>query len=668
MKIYPVNPFSGSFPSSPDKSATLRALLLSALTENEKTIYKPLIAADTLSMIDCLRALGAKIDVGDGVIKVLPAREVKNGAELNVGNSATTLRLLLGALAGLDVSAVFVGDESLSSRDFSNVIKPLTAAGAEIESKGGKPPISLKSGIKNDVCVATDSAQVKGGALLAGYFGNKKCFVKELAVTRGVTEKELARGGANITRKGDKIILDGGKKSFEEFSVGGDPSSAAYFVALGVLLGKTTVKGVALERGRDGFFNVLKKMGARLIMKEREDGSYDVTALRSKLSAVETDEREASSFIDEAPLLALCAAFADGTTRINGLRGLKNKECDRLSETARLITLAGGKVVAGEDYLEVEGAPLKGGFSYYSNDHRMTMTATVCMTASLCGGEIENPASVEVSFPNFFKLLSENSFALVGEDTRGSLSFLAHSPILSSRLSSYAYSCLSLSPLEAEELLKKSPYKAINVTNPYKTTAWQILRDTGKITPTTKSVNFISGGKGYNTDVVGLVLALSEEDYSFNGKAVLVYGSGGVARSVCEAFHALGTTVYAKARNPLKTKKMMGELPFVLQYSGEKVEVLANASSLGRPFAVGAPFLKEEVASAEYVFDVNYEPIKTELLRFADELKIKNSGGLKMLFYQALVADGIYLDKELEKASFKEYYKEFLKDYEDFTR
>lgn len=671
MKIYPANPFSGRFSCPADKSETLRSLLLSALTEGEKTIDNPLIAEDTLSMAECLKKLGAEIRFEDGKFFVRGAADLFLGETLDCGNSATTLRLLVGALSGLGVKATFTGDESLKSRDFSDVITPLTEAGAVIESNNGFLPITLKKGITKPLYAETTSAQVKGGVLLAGLFGKQKATVNELAPMRDVTERLLTLGGANIVKDGDTLTLDGGEVAFEKFTVGGDFSSAAFFLTLGLLRGVVTVTGVNLAKNRTGFLDVLSAAGANFKIVKTADNLAEVTAYRSKIKAFITDGDAVGTFVDEVPLLALIAAFSDGETRIKGLGKLRNKETDRLSGIAELVNLAGGSArVEGDDLVIVGTNGLKGGFNYSSIDHRMTMAATISMLVSEKGGEIHNEKSVAVSFPDFFDKLFLNSFALIGEDVTMSLSFLAHKITLDKYLFNYCFSCVSLDENSVENFIEKSPYKSINVTNPYKIKAYELMEKLNRRVPKIKSVNLVSRGAGYNTDLSGMELFLNHEDYSFKDKNVLVYGSGGVARSVVTAFHDLGTNVFVTARNMQKVDEMLAELPFFTPVEGDNgsYEVLANASTLGRVFAPGCPFSIGAVACSEYVFDVNYEPVHTELLCLADDFGVKHSGGLKLLFYQALITDGLYLSVDFDRETADKYYKEFLIYYENFAR
>ncbi len=671
MKIYPANPFSGRFSCPADKSETLRCLLLSALTEGEKIIDNPLIAEDTLSMAECLKKLCAEIRFEDDKFFVRGATDLFLGETLDCGNSATTLRLLLGALSGFGVTATFTGDESLQKRDFSDIIAPLTDAGAVIESNDGLLPITLKKGVTKPLNAQTASAQVKGGVLLAGLFGKQKATVKELAPMRDVTERLLTLGGANIVKNGDTLTLDGGEVAFEKFTVGGDISSAAFFLTLGLLRGVVTVTGVDLAKNRTGFLDVLSAAGAKFKIVKTNDNLAEVTAYRSKISPFVTECEAVGTFVDEVPLLAVIAAFCNGETRIKGLSKLRNKETDRLAGTVELINLAGGSArVEGDDLVIVGTNGLKGDFAYSSIDHRMTMAATVAMLVSEKGGTINNEKSVAVSFPNFFDKLFTNSFALVGEDVTMSLSFLAHKITLDKYLSDYSFSCVSLDENSAIDFLEKSAYKSINITNPYKIKAYELMERLHRRVPKVKSVNLVSRGEGYNTDLSGMELFLNHEDYSFKDKKVLVYGSGGVARSVVTAFHNLGANVFVTARNMQKVSEMLTELPFFTPVEGDsgKYEVLANASTLGRVFAPGCPFSINAVACSEYVFDVNYEPVHTELLCLADDFGVKHSGGLKLLFYQALITDGLYLGVDFDRKTADKYYKEFLVYYENFAR
>ncbi|MDX1580799.1 MAG: 3-phosphoshikimate 1-carboxyvinyltransferase, partial [Alphaproteobacteria bacterium] len=363
----------GAVEAPGDKSLSHRALMFAALAVGESTITGLLESEDVLATAQALRQLGAEIDkdgevwhvFGRGVGGLLAPEDV-----LDLGNSGTAVRLLMGLVATHPFTTVFTGDASLRRRPMERVAAPLRLFGAEIEARqGGLLPLTLKgtaSPVPQRYEVPVPSAQVKSAVLLAALNTPGMTEVIEREATRDHTERMLARLGADIRiedRGGARHIFLRGQPELEPFAVEvpGDPSSAAFPLVAGLLVpgSEVKVKGVGLNPLRTGLFTTLKEMGARLsIENERDEAGEpvgDITVQAGALAGVDVPPERAPSMIDEYPILAVAAAFAEGTTTLRGLAELRVKESDRLSAIAKGLRANGVGVEELEDGLIITG-------------------------------------------------------------------------------------------------------------------------------------------------------------------------------------------------------------------------------------------------------------------------------------------------------------------------
>jgi 3-phosphoshikimate 1-carboxyvinyltransferase len=412
-----------------DKSISHRALMFSALAVGPSRIAGLLEGEDVLATAAALTAMGATIDRdgedwvvnGVGVGGFLQPR----GA-LDMGNSGTSTRLLMGLLASQAITAVFTGDASLSRRPMGRVIEPLARMGARIEpSPGGTLPL-LMEGIEPAVPIAyrlpVASAQVKSAVLLAGLNTPGITTVIEPVPTRDHTERMLAGFGAKLELgedNGARVVRIHGPCDLTpcDVTVPGDPSSAAFFaVAATIVPGSDLViENVGLNPTRSGVFTVLRQMGANIEeLGRRQVGGEPVADLRVRhapLTGVEVDPALAPSMIDEFPALFVAAALAQGRTVTRGLEELRVKESDRLAAMAKALMLAGARVDEREDGLVIDGTggePLPGGGPIVTHlDHRIAMSMAVAGLASRDGIEIDDTRPIATSFPAFIALLEK---------------------------------------------------------------------------------------------------------------------------------------------------------------------------------------------------------------------------------------------------------------------
>ena len=404
--------FEGEFYLPGDKSITHRAVMFNAMASGTAVITNALTGEDCISTCNCMRALGAKVEVDGTTIHVEGTPLFNNGANLNCGNSGTTIRLLSGVIAGKGIRATLFGDESLSSRPMKRVAEPLARLGANVQTTDGHAPVYISPAqlCGTDISLAVASAQVKSAVLLAGISADGKTSVNEPVKSRDHTERMLAAMGANIHVDNNTVTVERSTLRAIDVCVPSDISSAAYFMALGALKGKTVCKNVGVNPTRTGILKAFDKLGVQytLINKRVSGGeeTADIVVEKSCMRAITLTADDVPAMIDELPLVALLCAFADGESRISGAKELRVKESDRIKTTAELINTLGGDCKETEDGFIIRGKKqLLGGDVDSYLDHRIAMTAAVGMIASKNGGNVLREECCAISFPDFFEKL-----------------------------------------------------------------------------------------------------------------------------------------------------------------------------------------------------------------------------------------------------------------------
>lgn len=398
------------------------------MTVGESTISGLLEGEDVLRTAGAMRSLGARVERGKDTI--WRVRGVGVGgfttpdAPLDFGNSGTGCRLALGAVAGCPVRATFDGDASLRKRPMRRVLDPLERMGARVieEGEGGRLPITLQGAVDPMPIVyesPVPSAQLKSAVLLAGLAAPGETTVIESEASRDHTERMLKHFGARIATRphgarGRRIILQGQPElTAAHVAVPSDPSSAAFplVAALVVPDSELILEGVMTNPLRTGLYGTLCEMGASIeTLEKRDDGGEEVADLRvrfSKLKGIEVPAERAPSMIDEYPVLAVAAAFADGVTRMKGLHELRVKESDRLEATAAMLRVNGVGVDIEDDDLIVHGnsRPPGGGQVVTHMDHRIAMSALVMGLATEQAVSIDDGSFIGTSFPGFVDLM-----------------------------------------------------------------------------------------------------------------------------------------------------------------------------------------------------------------------------------------------------------------------
>ncbi len=429
-------PLKGRIRVPGDKSISHRSIMLGALAVGETRVTGLLEGEDVLSTAAAMRAMGATIERdADGMWHVHGVGVgglLQPQAALDMGNSGTSTRLLMGLVATHPITATFVGDGSLSKRPMGRVIDPLSTMGAEFTSSpGGRLPLTLRGispGVPIEYRLPVASAQVKSAILLAGLNTPGITTVIEPIPTRDHSERMLRGFGAELTvdiaDDGARVIRVRGEAELkpQDIVVPGDPSSAAFFVVAALLVegSDLVVENVGLNPTRAALFDVLRLMGGSIEELDRRDvGGEPVADLRvrhSLLTGIAVDPAVVPSMVDEFPVLFVAAALAKGRTVTTGLEELRVKESDRISAMRAALELAGATVTETEDGLIIDGTggdPLPGtaeGASVVTHlDHRIAMSMAIAGIASKRGVKVDDTRPIATSFPVFESLLESAS-------------------------------------------------------------------------------------------------------------------------------------------------------------------------------------------------------------------------------------------------------------------
>lgn len=421
MKLTPARLIIGRIRVPGDKSISHRAALIAALADGQSEISNFSTARDCASTLSCLRDLGVSIEQRDnGKIIMSGARSfVAPSTPLDCGNSGSTMRILSGVLAGHDLSAELIGDESLSSRPMRRIIEPLELMGAKIEANDGKPPLKIHGTqtpqpITYKLPVA--SAQVKSAILFAGLNASGRTTVIETSPTRDHTERLFNGFGVPVVTNDLSVAIDGPARfTGGPITIPGDISSAAFFVAAAMLLpySDLTIEGVGLNPGRAAFLQVLSSWGADISqfdLKLERNEPVGTLEVRGGIGKTASDRVLSGalipSLIDELPLLAVVGTQIPGGIEIRDAEELRHKESDRLAATAQNLRAMGADVEELADGLRISGpTKLRGAVIDSYGDHRIAMAFSIAALLAGSETEIRGSECVAVSFPEFFELL-----------------------------------------------------------------------------------------------------------------------------------------------------------------------------------------------------------------------------------------------------------------------
>lgn len=419
MKLHTSSGLRGTVTVPGDKSISHRAVMLGALADGETHISGFLMGEDCLSTIDCFRKMGVQIDVRDGGVTVhgvgLHGLRAPEGP-LYTGNSGTTTRLLSGILAAQPFPVSMTGDASIEQRPMGRIITPLREMGADIRGRDGKycplhiAPAALH-GVRYEMSVA--SAQLKSAILLAGLYADGVTEVVEPAPSRDHTERMLRAMGVQVEQDGCRVAVHAPLALRAcSIEVPGDISSAAFFLAAGAIVpgSELTVKNVGINPTRDGVLEVLRAMGADITCTNVRDAAEpvaDLTVRASALHGTEIGGPLIPRLIDELPVLAAAAAFAEGETVIRDAQELKVKESNRIAAMVAELTRAGVDCTETADGMVIRGGRPRGAAFETYRDHRIAMSMAVLALGAAGESEILDPGVVSISYPGFFDTLRQ---------------------------------------------------------------------------------------------------------------------------------------------------------------------------------------------------------------------------------------------------------------------
>ncbi len=409
-------PLKGMIDVPGDKSMSHRALILGGLARGETQISGLLEGDDVLHTAEAVRALGAEVErMTAGDWRVRGAKWCSPGEPIDCGNSGTSVRLLMGAVSGYPISVTFTGDRSLSSRPMERVLAPLRAMGARTQSS--VLPVTIWGGELRGISFVNEkaSAQVKSAILFAGLHAAGEIEVIEPRPSRDHSENMLRAFGCDIETNGGVVRL-GPQRELTGTSVRipGDPSSAAFPIVAALIApgSAVTVRNVMTNPLRCGLLTTLREMGANLELKnERVEGGElvsDLSVASSGLKGVEVPAARAPSMIDEYPILAVAASYAQGTTVMHGLAELRVKESNRLAAMVAGLRANGVKAWEESDSLVVEGTgePPQGGADVQAHhDHRIAMSFLVMGLGAAQPVSVDSANMIATSFPNFVSLM-----------------------------------------------------------------------------------------------------------------------------------------------------------------------------------------------------------------------------------------------------------------------
>jgi 3-phosphoshikimate 1-carboxyvinyltransferase len=421
MKITPVSTLKGTVNLPPDKSIAHRSAMFAALSEETSIIHNYSNAADPQSTLSCLKQLGVSISQEGTTVTVRGVG--RNGfqkptADVDCGNSGTTMRLLSGIISGAGVEAILFGDESLTGRPMKRVMNPLGAMGANITARNENyPPLHLhaNSGLKSmvyDLPVA--SAQVKSCVLLAGLFAEGETKVIERIPTRDHTERLLnlpqvkQEDGANVISSSRSIVIPP-----QNYSVPGDFSAATFWMVAGSIVkgAEIEIPNVGMNHSRTAALHILQRMGADIqVTNAREVGGgelvADLVVRYAPLKATIISETEVPNCIDELPILSVAMSFADGVSSFSGAEELRFKECDRIMAVSKLLANAGINFEEQKDGLTIRGNSentAKSATYETWHDHRIAMSAAIMSLKASSSSEVLNADAASISYPDFYK-------------------------------------------------------------------------------------------------------------------------------------------------------------------------------------------------------------------------------------------------------------------------
>jgi 3-phosphoshikimate 1-carboxyvinyltransferase len=395
-----------------DKSISHRAVLFAAMAEGESHVTNLAPGEDVASSMRCVGALGATVERDELNVRITGRAWRSPDGVLDCGNSGTTMRLLMGALAGRGIAATLDGDDSLRRRPMARIADPLHELGAQIETSGGTAPVHVRAGRPLHgarIRMKVASAQLASSITLAATGAAGRTTIAGAGSARDHTTLMLPHFGVAVRREGDDIVIDGPQRfRAADFHVPGDPSAAAFWLAAAAVVPNShiVVRDVNLNPTRVGFVTALQRMGADITIAVESEAPEPMGRIELRsgaLQAISIEEADVPSVIDELPLLGIVAAYASGTTRVRGARELRVKESDRIAVLVAGLRALGGSANEVDDGFDVTGGTaLHGAHVESGGDHRLAMAFAIAALGASSPVTIDDAGCVAISHPSFF--------------------------------------------------------------------------------------------------------------------------------------------------------------------------------------------------------------------------------------------------------------------------
>lgn len=414
-------PLKGEIITPGDKSISHRSVILGSLAEGKSTVKGFLKSEDTLSTVNAFKNMGVKIQMSPEILEIngVGIHGLKKAsATIDAGNSGTTARLLMGLLSGQDFISELTGDKYLRKRPMRRVADPLMLMGADISGKNGAEnlPLLINGQKLNSIryTLPVASAQVKSAIILAGLFANGETEIIEPQKTRDHTERMLSHLGSPLRTKDSSIFVNPVEKlNTSKLNIPSDISSAAFFI-VAALINKGSeiiLKNVGLNSARTGILEILWKMGGSIEIKDKRmecgEDVGDIVVKSSDLKGIEINGEDIPRAIDELPIIAAAACFAEGPTVITDAEELRVKETDRIKAVVTEFSKLGANITELDNGMIIEGTgKLNGSICDSWGDHRIAMSLAIAATVSSGETTINNSECVNISYPEFFNTLS----------------------------------------------------------------------------------------------------------------------------------------------------------------------------------------------------------------------------------------------------------------------
>ncbi len=665
MRINSRGKIIAQYSVSPDPSVTHRALILGCIAKGKTYVINPCMNDESRAAISCIKKLGAKVKIKNGVVEIKPPKTLSGGGRIDCECSETVMRFLCGIAAGSGMRLELTGDRRLCQRPMRNVKEPLEAMGATVALKNySVPPILVEGETVRpiDYFLPIGSSQVKSSILLCALTGKVRAIVKEGTRSRNHMEILLKEMGADITvdEANNSVDMKESEIKGKKLYVCGDFTEAVYYLAQGLLSGRAECKNVGVNPTRTRVLQLFKRMGAKIKITNRRilcgESIADIVAEKSDLKAILVTDEEAYSVFDELPALAVVMGMAEGESVIAEHSAMKDLDDDLFDEISGMMRSVGGKCrrfsspkakgIAITGVERYRGGNVKCGNSAFAG-----MAAAIALTVSEEGGELENEYAVNARYPRFLETLGMNSFAYVCKRVHSSDISGTHAFLLGkSGLSGYSFGVKEIcEPKKISSGIKE--FSGFEVCPEFASEAAKKVIKYKGVAKITRSPDAVKGSSGVSTDGFALSAALKNAQIATDGANVLVLGSGAAAKNVAETLvcEKASVSVFDPEKSGVDIKKKMSEQANVLGELPEdaKYDLIVNTTAFGSGGKTGVlPVSEEIVANAASVADFARADGGTEFVKIAASRGEKAINGDELAFYKTYAAVSLFSSAE----------------------